>query len=83
MDMSKGRLVDGHNVHCDVIQLSTGLFKLEITTRPKDAEMAERVWQLPRARVFIVQDEAEHEARAVLRSVWAIDEAGQPTFLLS
>ena len=82
MEISRGKVVSGFKVHCDVVQIPTGHFKIVVTTRPLN-EAEEREWDLPRVRLYVDQAEAEQEARWVFRSIHRVLETGEPVFVLS
>ncbi len=84
MNTEKGICVDGFKVHCDVIELPSGMYRLDVTTR-RDGFPDEQgaVWPIPSGKLFSAQHEAERHARWILKGIRRVDASGAPQFCLT
>ncbi|MCD0502424.1 hypothetical protein [Bordetella petrii] len=81
METLSGRVVNGFKVHCDIMELPTGHFRLVLSTRKLGLFEEDRIWDLPRVRVYTEHSDAERDARAMLRSIRQVNGAsGEPNF---
>lgn len=84
MNTEKGICVDGFQVHCDVIELPSGKYRLDVTTRRDDARAEpEAVWPIPSGKLFSAQHEAERHAKWILKGIRRVDPSGAPQFCLT
>lgn len=84
MNTEKGICVDGFKVHCDVIELPSGLYRLDVTTKRDDAmHEREQVWPIPNGKLFSDPNEAQRHAKWILKGIRRVDAAGTPQFCLT
>ena len=84
MNTEQGICVDGFKVHCDVIELPTDKYRLDVTTRRDgDLEDQQAVWPIPSGKLFSAQHEAERHAKWILKGIRRVDPSGTPQFCLT
>ncbi|WP_291385915.1 MULTISPECIES: hypothetical protein [Achromobacter] len=83
MNTETGICVDGFKVHCDVIELPSGKYRLDVTTRRDGEHDGKAVWPIPSGKLFSAQHEAERHARWILKGIRRVDASGAPQFCLT
>ncbi|SEK05064.1 hypothetical protein [Achromobacter sp. NFACC18-2] len=84
MNTESGICVDGFKVHCDVIELPSGQYRLDVKTR-RDGDQTEgqSVWPIPSGKLFSAQHDAERHAKWILKGIRRVDASGAPQFCLT
>lgn len=80
MNIAKGVRMGGYRIHCDVVELSSGLYQLVVTSHREGRIDTERAWRVPDWEPCSQLAEAQRRAGRLLKSIKRVGASGEPVY---
>ncbi|MBO1113035.1 hypothetical protein [Bordetella petrii] len=80
MNIAKGVRIEGYRIHCDVVELPGGQYRLVVASHQEGRPDTERAWQVPDWEPCSQLAEAQRRAGRLLKSIKRVGACGEPLY---